>query len=71
MYEYVEGPDELVMSPRANVLDRTEWRCVGNPDANVLVRDDDSRPAWDKAKETHVQTAARKKGIRASKEGAT
>ena len=48
------------MSPRANVLNRTEWRCVGNPDANVLVRDDDSHPAWDKAKETHVQTAARK-----------
>ena len=56
------------MSPRANVSDRTEATCVGNLDANLLVRDDHSRPDRDNANETQVQTAARKALERQEKE---
>ena len=57
---YVKGPDELVMLPRANISDQMEVLLLGSLDANVLVRDDDSRPARDNAKETFAHKAARK-----------
>ena len=58
--QYVKDTDERVMSPHANVLNRTEMTCVGNLDENMQVQDDDSRPARDKAKENFAQKAARK-----------
>ena len=57
--EYVKGPDELVILPRANISDQMEVLLLGSLNAKVLVRDDDSRPARDKAKEA-AQKAARK-----------
>ena len=65
--EYVKGPDELVMLPRVNVSDQMEVLLLGSLGANVPVRDDDSRPAWDKAKEA-AQKAARKALGRQEKE---
>ena len=58
--QYLKDADELVMSPLANVSNRTEMTCVGNLDENMQVQDDDSRPARDKAKENFAQKAARK-----------
>ena len=65
--EYVKGPDELVMLPRVNVSDQMEVLLLGSLGANVPVRDDDSRPARDKAKEA-AQKAARKALGRQEKE---
>jgi len=65
--EYLKDADELVMSPLANVSNRTEMTCVGNLDRNMQVQDDDSRPARDKAKEA-AQKAARKALGRQEKE---
>ena len=64
--EYLKDADELVMSPLANVSNRTEMTCLGNLDENM--QDDDSRPARDKAKETFAQKAARKALERQEKE---
>ncbi|OUS41927.1 hypothetical protein BE221DRAFT_156949 [Ostreococcus tauri] len=58
--QYVKDTDERVMSPHANVLNRTEMTCVGNLDENMQVQGDDLRPARDKAKENFAQKAARK-----------
>ena len=58
--EYVKGPDELVMLPRVNVSDQMEVLLLGSRGANVPVRDDDSRPARDKTKETFAHKAAYK-----------
>ena len=58
--QYVKDTDERVMSPHANVSNRTEMTCVGNLDENMQVQGDDSRPARDKAKENFAQKAARK-----------
>ena len=66
--EYLKDADELVMSPLANVSNRTEMTCVGNLDENMQVQDDDSRPARDKEKETFAQKAARKALERQEKE---
>ena len=66
--EYLKDADELIMSPLANVSNRTEMTCVGNLVENVQVRDDDLRPAQDKAKETFAQKAARKALERQEKE---
>ena len=66
--DYLEDADELVMSPFADVSNRTETTCVGNLDENVQVEDDDSRPARDKEKETFAQKAARKALERREKE---
>jgi hypothetical protein len=57
--EYLKDADELVMSPLANVSNRTEMTCVGNLVENMQVQDD-LRPARDIAKETFAQKAARK-----------
>ena len=65
--EYVKGPDELVMLLRVNVSDQMEVLLLGSLGANVPVRDDDSRPARDKAKEA-AQKAARKALDRQEKE---
>ena len=65
--EYVKGPDELVMLLRVNVSDQMEVLLLGSLGANVPVRDDDSRPARDKAKEA-AQKAARKALGRQEKE---
>ena len=43
--DYLKDADELVMSPLANVSDRTEMTCVGNLDETVPVQVDDSRPS--------------------------
>jgi hypothetical protein len=66
--EYVKGPDELVMLPRVNVSDQMEVLLLGSLDANALVRDDDSRPARDNAKETFAHKAACKVLERQEKE---
>ena len=66
--EYVKGPDELVMLPRVNVSDQMEVLLLGSLGANVPVRDDDSRPARDKAKETFARKADRKVLERQEKE---
>ena len=66
--DYLKDADELVMSPFADVSNRTETTCVGNLDENVPVEDDDSRPARDKEKETFAQKAARKALERQEKE---
>ena len=66
--DYLKDADELVMSPFADVSNRTETTCVGNLDENVQVEDDDLRPAQDKAKETFAQKAARKALERQEKE---
>ena len=66
--EYLKDAAELVMSPFADVSNRTETTCVGNLDENVQVEDDDLRPAQDKAKETYAQKAARKVLERQQKE---
>ena len=58
--EYVKGPDELVMLRRVNVSDQMEVLLLGSLGANVPVRDDDSRPARDKTKETFAHKAAYK-----------
>ena len=58
--EYVKGQDELVMLPRVNVSDQMEVLLLGSLGANVPVRDDDSRPARDKTKETFAHKAAYK-----------
>ena len=52
--------DELVMLLRVNVSDQMEVLLLGSLGANVPVRDDDSRPARDKAKETFAHKAAYK-----------
>ena len=39
--QYLKDADELVMSPLANVSNRTEMTCVGNLDENMQVQDDD------------------------------
>ena len=66
--DYLKDADELVMSPLANVSDRTEMTCVGNLDETVRVQVDDSHPAQNKAKETYAQKAARKALGRQEKE---
>ena len=67
--EYLKDAAELVMSPLADVSNRTETTCVGNLDENVQVEDDDLRiPLRDKAKETFAQKAARKALERQQKE---
>jgi len=66
--DYLTDADELVMSPLANISNRTEMTCVGNLDENAQVEDDDSRPASDKGKETFAQKAARKALERQEKE---
>ena len=66
--DYLKDADELVMSPLANVSDRTEMTCVGNLDETVPVQVDDSQPAQNKAKETLAQKAARKALERQQKE---
>ena len=66
--EYVKGPDELVMLRRVNVSDQMEVLLLGSLGANVPVRDDDSRPARDKAKETFARKAAHKALDRQEKE---
>ena len=66
--QYVKDTDERVMSPLANVLNRTEMTCVGNLDENMQVQGDDSRPARDKANVTFAQKAARKALERQEKE---
>ena len=58
--EYVKGPDELVMLLRVNVSAQMEVLLLGSLGANVPVRDDDSRPARDKTKETFAHKAAYK-----------
>ena len=68
LVDYLKDADELVMSPFADVSNRTETTCVGNLDENVQVEDDDLRPAQDKAKETFAQKAARKALERQQKE---
>ena len=65
--EYVKGPDELVMLPRVNGSDQMEVLLLGSLGANVPVRDDDSRPTRDKAKEA-AQKAAHKALDRQEKE---
>jgi hypothetical protein len=66
--EYLKEVDELVMSPRANVSNRTEMTSLGNLDETVLVQDDVSQPARNKPKETFAQKAARKALERQEKE---
>ena len=67
--EYLKEADELVMSPHANVSNRTEVTSLGNLDETVPVQDDDvSHPARNKAKETFAQKAARKTLERQEKE---
>ena len=39
--EYLKEADELVMSPHANVSNRTEMTSLGNLDETVPVQDDD------------------------------
>ena len=59
--EYLNEANELVMSPHANVSNRTEMTSLGNLDETVPVQDDDVlHPARNKAKETFAQSAARK-----------
>ena len=60
--------DELVMLLRVNVSDQMEVLLLGSLGANVPVRDDDSRPAWDKTKETFAHKAAHKALDRQEKE---
>ena len=47
--EYKEA-DELVMSPHANVSNRTEMTSLGNLDETGPVQDDVSHPARDEAR---------------------
>ena len=42
--EYLKEADELVMSPHANVSNRTEMTSLGNLDETVPVQDDVSHP---------------------------
>ena len=66
--EYLKEADELV-SPHANVSNRTEMTSLGNLDETVPVQDDDvAHPARNKAKETFAQKAARKALERQEKE---
>ena len=60
--------DELVMLLRVNVSDQMEVLLLGSLGANVPVRDDDSRPAWDKTKETFAHKASHKALDRQEKE---
>jgi len=64
--EYLQDAEALVMSPHANVSDQTEVPRLSSLDTNVLVRDDDSRPAWTKV--TFAQKAARRALERQEKE---
>jgi hypothetical protein len=66
--EYLKEADELVMSPHANVSNRTEMTSLGDLDETVPVQDDVSQPARNKAKETFAQKAARKALERQEKE---
>ena len=66
--QYLKEVDELVMSPHANVSNRTEMTSLGNLDETVLVQDDVSHPARNKPKETFAQKAARKVLERQEKE---
>jgi hypothetical protein len=66
--DYLKDADELVMSPFADVSNRTEMTCVGSLDEIVQVEDEVSRPARDKEKETFAQKAARKALERQEKE---
>ena len=66
--QYLKEVDELVMSPHANVSNRTEMTSLGNLDETVLVQDDASHPARNKQKETFAQKAARKALERQEKE---
>ena len=66
--QYLKEVDELVMSPHANVSNRTEMTSLGNLDETVLVQDDASHPARNKPKETFAQKAARKALERQEKE---
>ena len=67
--EYLKEANELVMSPHANVSNRTEMTSLGNLDETVPVQDDDVlHPARNKAKETFAQSAARKALERQEKE---
>ena len=55
--EYLKEADKLVMSPHANVSNRTEMTSLGNIDETVPVQDVVSHPARNKAKETFAQNA--------------
>ena len=66
--QYLKEVDELVMSPHANVSNRTEMTSLGYLDETVLVQDDVSHPARNKPKETFAQKAARKALERQEKE---
>ena len=61
--EYLKEADELVVSPHANVSNRTEMPCVGNLDENMPVQGDEG--------EGNCCTEGSSQGIRASREGAT
>jgi len=67
--EYLKGPDELVMSPRANLSDQTEVTCAeGSLADDVPLHHNDSCPTQEKVKETHAQKLARKALERQEKE---
>ena len=50
LYEYLKDADEVVMSPLANVSNRTEMTRVGNLDETVPVQEDVSHPAQNEAR---------------------
>jgi len=66
--EYLKEADELVMSPHANVSNRTEMTSLGNLDETGPVQDEVSHPARNKAKESFAQKRARKALERQEKE---
>jgi len=49
-YEYLKEADEVVMSPHANVSNRTEMTSSGNLDETGPVQDDVSHSARDEAR---------------------
>ena len=69
LYEYIEGPDELVMSPHAKVSDRTEVKRLCSLDQNVLAHEDGLRPARDRARNSRIE--GNLQGTRTSREGMT
>ena len=52
--EYLKEVDELVMSPHANVSNRTEMSCVGNLDENMPVQGDDDLSSSGQGKRKHL-----------------
>ena len=67
--EYLKEADELVMSPHANVSNRTEMTSLGNLDETVPVQDDVSQPSEEG--KGNFCTEGSSQGIRASREGQT